>query len=138
MLEVICVLNTKTHETGNLTFHAKSQERKYQEFFPLWPFSTQRALKKGGEQLLTGANSNRTRGNSFKLKQATLRLDVRRKSFTQRIVRQWNRLAREVVGATSLEVFKAKSGYLGGHRLSLKEQPCHHSQQCIQTVNQSY
>jgi len=67
-----------------------------------------RACKKAGEELLTRAWSDRTRGNGFKLKQGRYRLGVRKKCFTVRVVRHWHRLPREAVAAPSLAVFQAR------------------------------
>ena len=55
--------------------------------------------KQDGDQLLTWSDSDRTRGNDFKLKEGKF---SRWKFFTQKMVRHSNRLPREVVKALFL------------------------------------
>ena len=62
-----------------------------------------------GEQLFALAGGDKTRGNGFKLKEGRLRLDVRKKLFSVRVVRPWHRVPREALAAPgSLEVSSAR------------------------------
>lgn len=53
------------------------------------------AYKKDWDKIFSRACCDRTSGDGFKLKENRFRLDKKKKSFTVRVVKNWDRLPRE-------------------------------------------
>jgi len=51
--------------------------------------------------------SVRTRGNRQKRKRSMFPLNIRKHFFTVRVTENWNRLLREMIESSSLEIFKS-------------------------------
>jgi len=60
------------------------------------------------DKLISRACCNSTRGNGFKLKEGTFRLDTKKIFFATKVVKHWNRFHREVVDVPSLETFMGR------------------------------
>ena len=51
-------------------------------------------------------NDSRTRGHSLDLVKCHSRLDIRKYTFCQRVVNDWNKLPEECINATSVNMLK--------------------------------
>ncbi|MCU7801386.1 MAG: reverse transcriptase family protein, partial [gamma proteobacterium symbiont of Lucinoma myriamae] len=60
------------------------------------------------DKLFTLQQSDRTRGHRFKMYKKKFRLDIRRYSFSQRVIDHWNKLPDSVVSAQSINMFKSR------------------------------
>ncbi|KAK4812756.1 hypothetical protein QYF61_018305 [Mycteria americana] len=63
---------------------------------------------KGGCREVGLVSSPGTRGNGLKLCQGRFRVDIQKNLFIKRVMKDWNRLPREVVESPSLKVFKRR------------------------------
>lgn len=61
-----------------------------------------------GVDLFHQAATDRTRGHSLNLRQGKYRVDIRKKFFTEVIIKYWNTLPGEVVESPSLDIFKQR------------------------------
>jgi len=66
------------------------------------------AYSKAKQGLFRRACNNRSRENGFKLKESRFRQGIRKKFFTVRVGRCWNRLPSKAADAPSLEALTAR------------------------------
>ena len=59
---------------------------------------------------------SRTRGHEVKLVKDQCRLDIRKHSFSQRTINEWNKLSTDCVAASIVNMFKTKFTHISGGR----------------------
>lgn len=66
----------------------------------------ERSCSEVGVALFSHTKNDRSEGNGLELWQGRFRLDIKKKFFTERVIKNWNKFSTEAVESSSLEVFK--------------------------------
>jgi len=105
--KLVTGLEAMSHEgrQRTLVFFRLEKRRPKGDLIALYSL-LQRGRGDGGAELCSLGPSDQACGNGSKLRQGRCRLDIRKHSFTRRVVKPCSRLPREVVDAPSLSVFK--------------------------------
>lgn len=82
------------------------ETRQRDDFIALSSF-LRRGNRDGCAELFFLVFSDRIHGNVLKLYQRMLRLDISKHFATERVIKHWNRLPKEMVGAPSLSVLSS-------------------------------
>ncbi|GAB0205395.1 hypothetical protein GRJ2_003005100 [Grus japonensis] len=111
-------LEGKTYEERlkSLGLFSLEKRRLRADLIAAYSFLT-RGSEGAGTDLLPLVTSDRTRGIRMKLRRERFRLDIRKRFFTERVVRHWNRLPREGVTTPSLTEFKKRLANALSHML---------------------
>ena len=86
------------------------EKRKHQGDFIVAFQHMKGAYRKAEESLLVPSLHVLIRGNGFKLEESRFKLDIRKKFFTVRMMKHWNRLPSEVVDVSSLGSIQGQAG----------------------------
>ena len=99
-----------------------SLERKRARGDMIEVFKWVKGINKGDiNQVLEFSNEGVTRGNGYKLRKCRFKTDKGKYWFSNRVVNEWNKLDRNIVGSDTLTGFKKRLD----EYMDLREDSCH-------------